>query len=114
MSEYIPTIELLRDAYLRIWANRPDAQQVASAEFDAAMAAHDAEIRAEQIETDAQIVDKESALFGDGEAEEGWPAFNLNRVAAAIRAQLAPRPPAPELIPGVQAAVDALSIYRKG
>ena len=112
-DEYTPSITAIRDGWgLAVdFHRRPEKL----AEFDRAMAAHDAEIRAEQIETDAEIAgDIEYIRDWDGYTPDDASHNTRLRAAEAIRAQLAPRPPAPELTPGIQAALDALSIYRKG
>lgn len=108
--EYTPARDEVRRFYVQ-----GEGGLFADEEFDRWLEAHDAEIRAEQIETDAEIAEPDDNRPHPANASDEYlAAWDERRdLAQAIRAQLAPRPPAPELIPGIQAAVDALSIYRK-
>lgn len=105
MSHPIPTTEDIRIAWTHGYhgSNFPDFE-TSWAEFEMWLEAHDAEIRADAWDEGALWAAVETGAIRDEDAAFLAPGDNPYR---------APRPPAPELIPGVQAAIDALSIYRK-
>lgn len=97
-SGYTPSMQTIREAFA-VWYVTDETAATRRAQFDSALAVHDAEVRADQIEKDAAICQR---IQDDPEFQESGPGVVTAKIV--IRAQRAaaivPQPSTPD--PGEQ------------
>lgn len=85
-SGYTPSMQAIREAFA-VWHVTDETAATRRAQFDSALAAHDAEVRADQIRKDAEIIEKVLVTENNDEWSMGVD-WALAHGAFAIRDQI--------------------------